>query len=710
MNREAMKTLAMFLVAVSMFSTLWLVSMPEVVAQPTISLVPTSGYVGDTVAVTGTIDTVDGTFTVRWDQTINVTSGNAVGNDVAASFVVPATNASASGRDITVELIDNSAGSATSTVFTLLTKFVLSVETPLPPKQLQESNRTNVKINVTGGLPNTIYTANITVKNPANQTHSTISPLSNTTKTGSGDGTRVYPTDFGGAHTNLTGTYFVSSNVTVDVAEFFVGLTDKNVYRRNEDVLVQAAGYKSSEAVKADIRTGEASVTGFPKNLTASTAGLVTLSWKVPVNATRGTYRITLANTTASGTAKTPSDAQDFEVTGFVCLVQAKNLADEAFEGALIESYNASAPASVLTKGSTNSTGWIRFNLDSGNYTFKAFVNNVEVGSLSNLTITADMELPLSLRLFNFAATVKTEEGDGVPLVDIALKYNYTTRDSTVATGMSTAKTNTTGMAAIRNLFTNTTYRVEAQRYGMLFNTTTLIIGAQPASALVNLNLTLPTYTLGVHALDAKDSGAAGVDLRVFEWTSGVTAPLNSAETDLSGDASFFLPFGRYILRAFKDGDFLSETVVDLDEPLAFTFNLRTLDVDVTVFVLDYFGQPVANAEVKIERKVGESYVLVYPPQFTSSSGSTTFLSIVGGESRLWVYVAGKLAGVQTQFLSSDSNEVTFRAGEYVALLGYPIAAGTFALVCFFVVVLVIAVLAVARKRISPIFRRKARR
>ena len=706
MNTKAMKTLAVLLILLSALSALELIPMPEVMAQPTILLDPAAGQVGVTVTVTGTIETVDGVFTVRWDQTLNVTSGEAVGNDVTAYFVVPPTNASPSGRDITVELIDDTAGNVASTVFTIQTEFVLIVETPSSPKQLQEGNITSIKINVTGGLPNTLYDANITVKNPANQTHSFIAQLSNTTSTGSGNVTATYPDDFGGAHTNLTGTYYVALNDTLATSEFFVGLTDKNEYRRNEFVRVQAAGYMPSEIVTADIRAEGSSLSGYPGNFTASSGGLVTLAYLLPQNATPGTYSVTLTSTNSSGTVKTPSDTQSFNVTGVVCLVQTRNLANETFGGASVEVYNASAPTSILTKGNTNSTGWIRFHLDRGNYTFKAFVKDTEVDALVNQTITMDTELHLTLRLVNLIAAVETEEGERIPLIDIALNYNYTTRYNTTLTATARAQTNATGIAVSRNIFANMTYRAEAKRYGMLFNATTLVV--QSTSGWITLNLTLPTHMLSVHALDAKDSIAAGVDVRVYEWASGATTPLRSMVTSDSGDVFFSLPFGRYVLRAYKGGDFITEAVVDLDEPLVFTFNLRALNVDVTVFVFDYLGQPIANAEVRIERKIGQEFVLVYS-QFTGSSGLAQFASIIGGESRLSVYVAGKLAGVQTQFLGSGSDEVAFRIGEYIAMLGFPIASGTFALVVFAIVLVIIA-LVLARKRISQVFRKKSKR
>jgi hypothetical protein len=558
-----------------------------------------------------------------------------------------------------------------------------------------------VKINVTGGLSNTRYPANITVKDPANQTHSAIVLLTNTTVTGAGNGTASFPTDFGtGAHTNLTGTYFASSNVTgEETAGFFVGLTDKTEYRRKENVRIQAAGYKASEKVKVDIRTS-ASVSSFPQNITASSSGLVTLTWPVPVNATSGTYHVILTNTTADGTVKMPTDTRDFAILGFACLVQAKNLAGEAVEGASIKVYNASATTTVLNEGLTNSPGWIMFNRDEGNYTFKAFFNNVEVGLLANKLITADTELHMNLSLTNFLATARTE-GEGVPLIDVALKENKTGTESA-------GQTNATGMTMIRNLFTNRTYRVEATRYGLLFSNTTLDVVPFPEGGWIIHNLTLPNQQLNVHTIDAKDESAVGVDIRAYEWASGTATPVDSATTNFTGDIFFSLPFGRYILRAFNGDNFLSETVVDLDQPTALTFDLVTLNVKVIVSVLDYFGQPLANAEVKIERKIGQDFVLV-STQLTGSAGDAQFDDIVGGDSRVSAYVGGTLVAVQTQFLGAGSNEVVLKVAEFIAVLGYPISSGAFALLVF-VLVLIVAVLVVARRRILQVFRKPSKR
>jgi hypothetical protein len=168
------------------------------------------------------------------------------------------------------------------------------------------------------------------------------------------------------------------------------------------------------------------------------------------------------------------------------------------------------------------------------------------------------------------------------------------------------------------------------------------------------------------------------------------------------------LPFGRYILRAFKGDDFIHEIIVNLDKPTALTFDLTTLNVDVIVFVFDYFGQPLANAEVKIERKIGQDFVLV-STKLTDSGGAAQFVDMVGGESRVSVNLGGALVAVETQFLGAGSSDVALRVAEYVAVAGYPLQTGAFVLLIFILVLIVIALVA-ARKRVMQVFRRNTKR
>ncbi len=131
--------------------------------------------------------------------------------------------------------------------------------------------------------------------------------------------------------------------------------------------------------------------------------------------------------------------------------------------------------------------------------------------------------------------------------------------------------------------------------------------------------------------------------------------------------------------------------------------------MNVVVSVLDYFGQPLPNAEVKIERKIGQDFMLISPPKLTDASGAAQFVDMVGGESRVSVSLGGALVGVKTQFLGAGSSDVGIKVAEYVAIAGYPLRTGAFALLIF-ILVLIIVVLVAARKRVMQVFRRPSKR
>lgn len=702
MSGKLIKTLSLTLVCAALFSLL-LASLPAhvVMAAPVAVSVSPSGVVGDIVRVNGTIDTLDGNFTVRWNNSLNITSGTATGLTVNTSFVAPPTVGSLSGRNITVELIDVTTNGVAAANFTLYTKFDLQVETPSAPKQLQEGNSTNILVNVTGGVSNTIYVANITVKDPANQTHFSIAQLSNTTSIGSGSSVRVYPSNFAGASTNHTGNYILSSNLTTGSKEFLVGLTDKSVYRLNEIVSIQATGYRSSEIVTANIKFGTVTAASFP-NRTADSGGKVSISWTIPPNATPGNYEVTLTNTTS--TVKVPRDTQTFEIVGVICQILTKNLAGASIEGVAVEAYNSTMPTTLYYSGKSNATGWVRFNLAAGNYTFRAFWKAVEVGfpPLSNQSILVDRVLDFPVQLTDLQTFVRDVEG-GVPLVDLEFSYNFTTRSNQTRSETASVRTDESGISKINSLFVNLSYILEGWRYGLALPGLPL----QNKTLTVPLNIVaivLPTYTAFVSLLDAEGTAVSGIRIAAYEWSSGVTDPVLTG-TSSDGRVNLSLTFGKYHLRAFDDSLVLNDTELDLiEDNLNFTFSLSVLNIDITVLVRDFFGQPIANANVTVERKAGNSYVFAYS-QFTDSGGSITFESVVGGDSRVSAYVSGSLVGTKTQFLSGAQNTVRFDVAEYVSVFGYPVLAGLFAF-AMFLVVIVVVILILSGKRLMKVFRR----
>jgi hypothetical protein len=208
--------------------TLSATQMPQVTADVTLTLKPASGEVSDAVFVNGTIETEGGFFIVRWNGTLNITAGFALGVEAQTTFIVPQTDGNPEGRDVLVELIDNTTNSIGTANFKLYTGYYVAPVTPSPPLQLQQGANTTLWLNVTGGEQTTSYVANVTVEDPANNTYTALPQLTTNT-TGYGDTHVSYPEDFGAqAHTNYTGTYTATFNGTETT--FQVGLTNATEY------------------------------------------------------------------------------------------------------------------------------------------------------------------------------------------------------------------------------------------------------------------------------------------------------------------------------------------------------------------------------------------------------------------------------------------------------------------------------------------------
>ncbi len=573
------------------------------------------------------------------------------------------------------------------------------------PVRIQEGLNTNITVNLQGANASTTYPLKVNVTTPA-----TVSYSANVTVvtdgTGVGSNLTQFWSGFVGANTNLVGTYNVTllnvfENETFTTANFTVGLTDKVKYLRSETVKIRGSGYNANRTIWVGLKLGNASVSGFPKPVNASAEGVVTSSWVVPASASFGVYTLTLFNATA--TVKAVPDVQLFTVEG-ICDVQTRNLAGEPVD-MTVEVYNASSGQALnVLPQKTNETGRLRFTLGAGNYTFKAFWNDVEVGA-RNLTFTENTTLPLEVRLSNLKMVVVTDDlVTSMPLISLNLSYNYTKRGLTISTSENASfVTDVRGTVQLENVFTNISYLITARRYGFLFNIT--FVKSLPEQALNNITIVVPKYTVLVQLLDSQSSPVSGVEVAAYEWSSGTSQPVQP-QTSVGGKVTFSLLFGKYRLRASDDSLVLNETVLDLIENnLNFTFHLTVFRLNVPVRVLDYFGQPIANANVTIERRIGQEYRLAYS-QFTGADGSTTFTSIVGGDSRISVYVAGRLVAVETMFLDASSSQVMLWTGEYVAILGYPIETGLFALLSFILVLVVVFIVA-SRAHLMKILGRK---
>jgi len=565
------------------------------------------------------------------------------------------------------------------------------------PTRIQEGLDTNITLSLSGGEINQTYTFEVNVTTSAR-----VSFLHNfiltTNAAGSGSNKTNFWRDFPSpANTNRTGTYTVVINQTFATSSFTVGLTDKTVYLRSETVNIRASGYVANESVITDLKYGSTSVSTFPRTFNATAEGIVSLSWPIPADAALGTYAVGVANATPTGTMKTPADIQTFTVEG-ACEIQARNLDGQALANVTVEVYNGTSGAFLSLAQDTNSTGWVSFVLKTGNYTFKAFWKDVQVGLVTR-NITGNASFPLEVNLSNLKLTVQTDADTPLPWVDLYVSYNYTMRVPETIPETSVFTTDLDGEVILQNVFTNIDYRVSARRYGLVLVTTT--IQSLPAQAWNNVTVVVPTYTMLVKVLDSTGDSAAGLQVSAYEWSSGINEALDSELTDSQGNVSFALTVGRYRLRFFKDSVFLKEVTVDLtQDQLPVVVKIDIYNIDLFVVVVDYFGQPMPNVSVEFQRKVDSNYQIV-ATQTTGADGTANFEGVMGGDSLLQVSLADNLIMSQSLFLDESPEQVMFKLGTYVSIFGFIVDASVFVTIVL-VLILVVAFLVVSMRRKLP--------
>lgn len=368
--------------------------LPQTTATPTITTItPTSGPVGTTVKIEGIIDTTNGTYTIYFDGE-EVKNGTALEKAVDDTFVAP--HRPEGSYNIT--LYDSSTKTFSAPVsFAVKTAYHIKAVVPTSPEQLQEGDSLTIWVNVTGGAENTRYLANLTVTDPSGVVYyNDTLLLTNTTNTGHGWGNITYPTDFSlGAHTNYAGTYEIAFNQTLATKNFSIGLTNATEYNRFQTVNIKATNYtQPNEHVWVNITL--AGKTIFSENVPAIN-GVIESNWKIPANASYGTYEVTITNSTTPGTIKPITDTQTFKILKAFATLQTRiqDINGHPVIDATVEAYNSQMDK-VASKY-TDRDGWANFSLEAGSYTIKALRHNflfnetfIELLPLSkvNLTIT----------------------------------------------------------------------------------------------------------------------------------------------------------------------------------------------------------------------------------------------------------------------------------------------------------------------------------
>jgi len=133
--------------------------------------------------------------------------------------------------------------------------------------------------------------------------------------------------------------------------------------------------------------------------------------------------------------------------------------------------------------------------------------------------------------------------------------------------------------------------------------------------------------------------------------------------------------------------------MIDLINPgLNITIHSKISNVDLSVGTIDYFGQPVPNAMVEIERKVEQEWIKI-GNSTTRLDGLASLNISVGGDCRVSVVVAGKLAGIKQLYLA-ESKQIMFKIDNYTVIGGYPVE--TIQLITYALIVLLVVTFSLA--------------
>lgn len=666
------RTTAFFIIVFLTSTLLATYFTPNVAASPiTITPIsPSSGYVGESRQVIGTIDTPSGAYRILFDGKLVANGTASTQKAVSTTFSIPHCYKG----NHTVTLQDVNATTSASTYLTVNTRYSINAIMPSQQTQLMEGQSTTIGVNVTGGEENDSLRANITIRLPYplnNTAYYNSLQLVNTMHPGEYTANSTYPRDFGlGAHTNYTGIYKIAFNSTLATGSFNVGLTNATQYHRFGTVAIQGANYTQPNE-RAWINITLAGKTVFSTNVPAI-EGVVNANWAIPWNATYGTYNVTVTNSTSPGTIKPIRDTQIFSVaqTTFPCQIHIKNLDNESVSGVAVGAYNGTL---IVSSAISDDSGFAKLSLETYTYSFKAFLKGVQVGNISALSIGGNVTQTLVCQLANIRLSIKDETENPLPFIVVDLKYNYTTADSTKFSETRTFETNSTGIAYFQNTFVNISYSIEAKRYDHVFNRTS--IGNLTASQWVNI--TCPTCTLFIHVVDSKELPLLGISVNVTEWSSELLVGNKLWLTDNWASVSLDLTFGRYRLKVYNYSAeldrlvVLNESIIDLTENRQFEkIHCKIVNLSPSILVVDYFGQPISNAEIKIERfsEIKHEWVEITPSRRTDSNGVASLPSL-GGDYSISIYVLGQLGGIEPLYIDA-TNMFVFKMDKYTAIGG----------------------------------------
>jgi hypothetical protein len=644
-----------------------------------------SGAVSSYVTVQGTIATLNGNYQVLFDQSA-VASGTSNGYSVTASFAIPEINVGT----YSLTLKDLSTHANATNQFQVTTSYTIA---PLS-NQIQERDSITLNVTVTGGQPNTHYTANITVMipSPLNTTFSKIVSLGTSSEKGTASSLVTYPENSflpAGALTDYSGTYYAYFNQSDNVARtnFSVGFLDSTSYHRGQTAIIKAVGYQPSQAANLIVTNTATGALLDQESITASNDGTIATSWLVSANAAIGIYTVQI---TTTGTPKAIVDSESISVIGYSVQIKTVNLGNEIVP--LIRLQVQDATTNVVVNGSSGNDGIATFSLETGVQSLNAFWNGVNVGQ-TNITVIGNGVFTMVCTLTDINFVVHNENGVPMPFVHLDFGFQYHTASGVTQVGSASGETNVLGFYKFNSTLTGVDYNVTASLYNQVFSVSA--VNNVPVQSFSQVLITCPNEALTINVIGNNQAPIADARIELVEVSNNL---FYTATTDSNGSVASAVTFGTYRARIYKNNLLINDTNIDVFSNTQKQILCTLYGIKVSVSVVDLLGQPIQNVNVTLNGPATERFSAL-----THDNGKVVFNDVIGGAVQIVAFAQGApndfQAVVQTV---NQPTSIQIKLDKYVALGPFLVQTNTLLTI---VVILTLLILFVA----VEIYRRKKR-
>jgi hypothetical protein len=266
------------------------------------------------------------------------------------------------------------------------------------------------------------------------------------------------------------------------------------------------------------------------------------------------------------------------------------------------------------------------------------------------------------------------------------MTFQYVNRTGNTQTGTAFGQTDLTGTYTFNSTLPNISYTVNASKYDAVFNSGNNTISNLSAQPTAQVTVLCPDETLTLTTVDYNGALIPNTRVTLIEQASGI---FYSATTDSNGNAQLQVTFGKYQVSVYTaDNVLLNETVLNVLSNTQSQIRCVLSNLQVTVKVVDYFGNPISNINVQLSRQG-----MTTQSAATQSDGKATFGNVLGGN----IEITANPAGNQNIYVAKNIQvnspaTVTLSMEKYVALGSALVTTSLLATLLIIILVIVLVV------------------